>query len=59
MKLKDILVVKKYLFMFPNDLPNLLPDRYVEFIIDLIPGVVSISMVLFRMAPLGLRELKV
>lgn len=45
--------------MFPNDLPSLLPDRYVEFIIDLIPGVVSISMVLFRMAPLGLRELKV
>ncbi|GKD82630.1 hypothetical protein Tco_1349469, partial [Tanacetum coccineum] len=37
-KLEDILVVKEFLDVFPEDLPGIRPIRQVEFQIDLIPG---------------------
>ncbi|GKF25137.1 putative reverse transcriptase domain-containing protein, partial [Tanacetum coccineum] len=37
-RLKDILVVREFLEVFPEDLPGLPPVRQVEFQIDLILG---------------------
>ena len=58
-KLEDILVVKEFSDMFPDDLPSLPPDRDVEFTIDLVPSTAPISMAPYKMALLELRELKV
>ncbi|XP_068328246.1 uncharacterized protein [Pyrus communis] len=56
---EDVRVVKHFPNVFPEDLPGLLPDRDVEFIIDLLPGTNPISLTPYRMAPTVLRELKV
>ncbi|XP_050916547.1 uncharacterized protein LOC127131677 [Lathyrus oleraceus] len=51
-------------FLFENeksvllDVSSLPPEREVEFSIDLVPGTAPISVSLYRMAPLELRELK-
>lgn len=37
--------------MLPNDLLGLLPNRKLEFTIDLEPGSTHISKALYRMAP--------
>jgi hypothetical protein len=39
----DILVVCKFPDVFPDDLPGLAPDHDVEFKIELLPGMASIS----------------
>lgn len=49
-KLKDIPV---------DDLHGFLPNRDVEFTIDLIPGIAPISLAPYRMAPLELQEFNV
>nr|GEU73993.1 hypothetical protein [Tanacetum cinerariifolium] len=36
-RLEDVLIVRDFLKVFPEDLPGLLPTRQVEFQIDLIP----------------------
>ncbi|XP_024984093.1 uncharacterized protein LOC112520019 [Cynara cardunculus var. scolymus] len=36
-KIEDVKIVNEFLDVFPEDLPGLLPDRQVEFRIDLIP----------------------
>ena len=38
MKLGDILIVREYLDVFPDELPSVLIKREVEFGIDLIPS---------------------
>ena len=43
--------------VFPEELPGLLPDREIEFCIDVVPGTDSISMPPYRMAPIELKEL--
>ena len=53
-RLEDIPIVKE----FPDDILGLLPDREVEFTIDLISGTEPISIPPYRMAPAELRELK-
>ena len=45
--------------VFPDDLPELPPDREVEFAIDLIPGTYPISLTPYQMASAELRELKI
>ena len=52
-------VVNKFFDVFPEDLPGLPPDREIEFEIELAPGTEPISIVLYRMAPAELKELKV
>lgn len=59
MKLEDILMVKEYLNMFPNNLLGLPLNRDIEFTIDLILGITLTSMAPYRMALLELRELTV
>ena len=54
----EILVVREFLDIFPDDIAGLPPDREVEFTIDLIPGTEPISIPPYRMAPTELRELK-
>lgn len=59
MKLEDILMVKEYLNMFPNNLLGLPLNRDIEFTVDLILGITLTSMAPYRMALLELRELTV
>ncbi|KAM2369329.1 hypothetical protein TB1_045886 [Malus domestica] len=55
---EDIGVVRHFLDVFPEELPGLLPDREVEFTIDILPGTNPISFTPYRMALAELRELK-
>ena len=54
----EILVVREFPYVFPDDITGLPQDREVEFTIDLISGTESISIPPYRMAPAELRELK-
>ena len=56
--LASIPVVYEFPDVFPEDLPGLPPDRYVEFIIELEPGTAPISRRPYRMAPQELAEMK-
>ncbi|XP_055814461.1 uncharacterized protein LOC129884138 [Solanum dulcamara] len=56
--LKDIPTVCDFPEVFPEDFPGLLPEREVEFPIELIPGSTPISITPYRMAPAELKELK-
>ena len=44
--------------MFLDDIESLLPERGVDFSIELIPGAGPVSKVPYRMAPLELAEVK-
>ena len=52
-------VVCEYVYVFPDELPGLPPQRVVGFGIELHPGTSPISMTLHRMAPVELQELRV
>ncbi|KAI3784113.1 hypothetical protein L1987_43205 [Smallanthus sonchifolius] len=56
-KIDDILIVREFLEVFPEDLPGLPPHRQVEFKIDLTPGAVPIARAPYRLAPSELQEL--
>ncbi|XP_028103887.1 uncharacterized protein LOC114302963 [Camellia sinensis] len=51
LKLEDILVVREFPDVFPEDLPGLPPDREIEFAIELIPSTGPISKAPYRTAP--------
>jgi hypothetical protein len=57
--LENILVAYKFPDVFPEDLPDMPPDRDVEFIIELQPDTTPISRRPYKMTPKGLAELKV
>ena len=56
--LKKIPVVCEYANVFPNELPGMLPDRDIEFAIELQPGTTPISKRPYQMPPAELAELK-
>ena len=56
--IENIPMVNEFPDVFLNDLLGLPPDREVEFTIELIPGVVPIFILPYRMAPVELKELK-
>ena len=56
---EKLLIVYKYSNVFLEELPRLLPDREIEFKIDLIPGTAPISKAPYRLAPAELKELKI
>ncbi|XP_073152839.1 uncharacterized protein [Henckelia pumila] len=58
LSLEDILVVQEFSDVFPEDLPGVIPNRKVEFEINLLPGAAPISKAPYRMAPAELKELK-
>jgi hypothetical protein len=51
-------VVRDFPDVFPEELPGMLPDREVEFVIDLLPGTTPISKRPYRMSVEELKELK-
>jgi hypothetical protein len=57
--LEDIPVACEFPDVFPEDLPEMPPDRDVEFIIELQPGTAPISRRPYKMTPKELAELKV
>ncbi|GJZ18432.1 reverse transcriptase domain-containing protein [Tanacetum coccineum] len=56
-RLEDILVVKEFPEVFPEDLPGLPPICQVEFQIDLSPGAAPVAHTPYRLAPLEMQEL--
>ncbi|GKC14300.1 putative reverse transcriptase domain-containing protein [Tanacetum coccineum] len=56
-RLKDVLIVRDFPEVFPEDLPEVPPTRQVEFQIDLVPGVAPITRAPYRLAPSELQEL--
>ncbi|XP_073049027.1 uncharacterized protein [Primulina eburnea] len=58
LKLEDIPVVRDFPDVFPEELAGTVPDREVEFEINLVPGATPISKEPYRMAPAELKELK-
>ncbi|XP_050877280.1 uncharacterized protein LOC127081032 [Lathyrus oleraceus] len=54
----QIPIVCEFPEVFSKDVTSLPPEREMEFSIDLIPGTTTISVSLYRMALLELRELK-
>ena len=52
-------VVCEFPDLFPSDLPGLPPQREIEFVIELAPGVQAVSRAPYRMAPAELKELKI
>jgi hypothetical protein len=57
-EIQDIPVVCEFPDIFPEDLPRLPPERDVEFVIELKPGMAPISRRSYRMPPNELVELK-
>jgi hypothetical protein len=57
-QLENIPVVCEYPNVFPNDLPGMPPDRDVEFVTELQPGMAPISKRPYQMPPKELAELK-
>ncbi|XP_075489433.1 uncharacterized protein LOC142528268 [Primulina tabacum] len=58
MRIEDIPIVCEFPDVFPEELPGTVPDREVEFEINLVPGAAPISKAPYRMAPTELKELK-
>ena len=54
----EILIVREFPYVFPDDIAGLPPEREVEFTIDLIPRTEPISISPYWMAPAELREIK-
>ncbi|KAL5570735.1 hypothetical protein UlMin_020332 [Ulmus minor] len=57
-KPEDIPIVRKFVDVFPEELPGLPPDRAISFEIELLPGTAPVSKAPYRMAPAELKELQ-
>nr|GEW60738.1 reverse transcriptase domain-containing protein [Tanacetum cinerariifolium] len=55
--LSDILIVRDFEDVFPDDLLGLPPQRQVEFRIDLIPRATPVAKLPYRLVPLEMQEL--
>ena len=56
--ISDVPVAYEFPDVFPDELPGLPPHREIEFCIDVVSDTTPISMPLYRMAPVELKELK-
>ncbi|GJW04306.1 putative reverse transcriptase domain-containing protein [Tanacetum coccineum] len=56
-KLKDIIVVRNFSEVFPDDLSGLPPSQEIEFRIDLILGAMPVAKSLYHLAPSEMEEL--
>nr|GFA30852.1 putative reverse transcriptase domain-containing protein [Tanacetum cinerariifolium] len=56
-RLENVLIVRDFFEVFPEDLPGLPPTRQVEFQIDLIPGAAPVARAPYRLAPSEMKEL--
>lgn len=57
--MKEIEVLNEFPDIFHEDLTQLLPNRDVEFTIDLVPRVAPMSNAPYRMALMEMKELQV
>ena len=55
---EEVLVVKDYPDVFPEELPGMPPDQDIEFLIKLLPGTGPISKRPYRMPANDLEEIK-
>nr|GEV69811.1 putative reverse transcriptase domain-containing protein [Tanacetum cinerariifolium] len=55
--LEDVPIVREFLEIFPDDLPELPPTRQVEFQIDLVPGAALVARAPYQLAPAEMQEL--
>ncbi|XP_075487995.1 uncharacterized protein LOC142527156 [Primulina tabacum] len=58
LRIEDIPIVCEFPDVFPEELPRTVPDREVEFEINLVPGAAPISNAPYKMTPAELKELK-
>nr|GFB68475.1 reverse transcriptase domain-containing protein [Tanacetum cinerariifolium] len=56
-RVKDVLIIRDFPEVFPEDLPGLPLPRQVEFRINLIPGATPVARAPYRLAPSELKEL--
>ncbi|GKD72554.1 hypothetical protein Tco_1330836 [Tanacetum coccineum] len=54
---EDVSIVNEFLDVFPEDLLGILPERKVEFQLDLVPGATPIAKTLYHLAPSEMKEL--
>jgi hypothetical protein len=59
LKLEDILVVREFPDVFPDDLPGMPAERVIEFKIELQPGTAPISKASCKISLVELKELKI
>ncbi|GJQ98187.1 hypothetical protein Tco_0009326 [Tanacetum coccineum] len=55
--LEDVLVIRDFPEVFPDDLPGLPPSRQVEFKIDLVSGAAPVARAPYRLAPSEMKKL--
>lgn len=58
LKVQEVLVVREFPDVFPEELSGLPPEREIEFAIDVVPGTEPISKAPYRMSRSKLNELK-
>ena len=58
-ELKNILVVKDFPNVFPEELPGIPPVREINLSIEILPGTAPTSRAPYKMAPTELKELKI
>nr|GEV17722.1 hypothetical protein [Tanacetum cinerariifolium] len=58
MRLEDVLIVREFPEVFPEDLPGLPPARQVEFQINLVPGAAPIARSPYRLASAEMQEVR-
>ncbi len=54
--MKNLLIVREFMNVFPEELPRMPPDREIEFYIDTVPGTNPISLPPYEMALIVLKE---
>nr|GEZ18721.1 hypothetical protein [Tanacetum cinerariifolium] len=55
-RLENVLIVRDFSEVFPDDLPGLLLTRHVEFQIDLVPGAAPVARAPYRLASSEMKE---
>ena len=58
MNFENILVIREFLNVFPEELPGVPPERKVDLSIEVVQGTTPISRAPYRMDPTELKELK-
>jgi hypothetical protein len=56
--IEDVAVVREYPDVFPDELPGMPPDRDIEFLIELMPGIGPIAKRPYPISTDELKELK-
>ncbi|GKC24059.1 retrovirus-related pol polyprotein from transposon TNT 1-94, partial [Tanacetum coccineum] len=54
---EDVLVIRNFPKVFPDDLPGLPPPRQVEFKINLVPGATPVARAPYHLAPSKMKDL--